>query len=80
MYPQSLFSAKKKKTTIIFNLKIIIFTAVKNHSILHGLVIVMFASGELEIGRIIRKPDFCISEKQRCRSATLSHMLISAFG
>ena len=35
------FLGKIKKNVIIFYLKIIIFTAVKNHSILHGRVFVM---------------------------------------
>ena len=40
MYPQSMFSAKKKTYTF-FHLKIIFFTALKNCSKLHGRVIVM---------------------------------------
>ena len=41
MYPQSMFKAKIKKNIITFHLKIIIFTAVKNHCILHELVFLM---------------------------------------
>ena len=40
MYPQSVLS-KNKKTISVFHLKIIISTAVKNHSIVHGRVFVM---------------------------------------
>ena len=35
-----MFESKNKKNTTIFHLKITIFTAVKNHSVLHGRVIV----------------------------------------
>ena len=42
MYPQSIFLSKNKKNITIFHLKIIIFTAVKYRSILHGHVGVMY--------------------------------------
>ena len=42
MYPQSMFRAKIRKNITIFHLKIIIFTAVKYHCILHGHVFVMY--------------------------------------
>ena len=36
MYQQSMFLAKNKKNVTFFHLKIQVFTAVKNCSILHG--------------------------------------------
>ena len=45
MYPRSMIRAKIRKNITIFHLKIIIFTAVKNHCILHGHVFLMFWSG-----------------------------------
>ena len=41
MYPQSMFYSKNKKNITFFHLKIIIFTALKNHSVWHGHVFVM---------------------------------------
>ena len=41
MYPHIMFLAKIRKNITIFHLKIIVFTAVKNCSILHGHVFVM---------------------------------------
>ena len=43
MNPQSMFGAKIRKNIFFFYLKIIIFTAVKNHCILHRRVIVMIS-------------------------------------
>ena len=40
MYPRSMLTAKIRKI-LQFYLKIIIFTAVKNHCVLHGRVFVM---------------------------------------
>ena len=41
MYPRSMLTAKKNKKNItLFHLKIIHFTAVKNHCVLHGHVFV----------------------------------------
>ena len=41
MYSQSIVLSKNKKNVTIFHLKIIVFTAVKNRSILHKRVIVI---------------------------------------
>ena len=40
--PKIYVSSKNKKKNTIFHLKINIFTAVKNHCVLHGRVFVMF--------------------------------------
>ena len=40
MYPQSMFCTKMGKKVTFFHLKIIIFTALKNRSVLHGRVFV----------------------------------------
>ena len=44
MYPQFMFKSKNKKNITIFHQKIIIFTALKNLSILHGHFIVLMFS------------------------------------
>ena len=51
MYPQSIVLSKNKKNVKIFHLKIIVFTAVKNRSILHKRIIVMciFSGGPFSI-------------------------------
>ena len=52
MYPQSMFRAKIRKNITIFHLKIIIFTAVKNHCILHGHIFVLYKlvfTGDLKV-------------------------------
>ena len=41
MYPQSMLRAKIRKNITFFHLKIIIFTAVKYCSILHGRICVI---------------------------------------
>ena len=41
MYPQSMFEAKRKYQTHFFHLNIIVFTAMKNCSLLHRHVCVM---------------------------------------
>ena len=68
--------SKNKKTIIIFHLKIIIFTAVKNHSILHRRVISMeydlasFSRSKLlDFIPIILCPLNTIRKKNRCELA-----------
>ena len=41
MFPQSMFFSKNKKSIKTFHVKILIFTALKNRSVLHGHVFVM---------------------------------------
>ena len=45
MYPCSMFRAKIRKNIIFFHPKFIIFTAVRNRSILHKSVTVMYITG-----------------------------------
>ena len=41
MYPQSVLSQKKEKTITFFSYENYLFTAMKNCSILHGLIFIM---------------------------------------
>ena len=72
IYPQSMFGAKIRKIS-----KFIIFTPVKNRSIMHGCVIVMIINRMMilvilpqillvlqYLSRVMRKPTFCICENK----------------
>ena len=67
--------SKNKKSISFFHLKIIIFTAMKNHSILHGHVIVIKLNSNqpahlprladiLKLSLVMRKPAFSICENK----------------
>ena len=49
MYPQIYVLRNNKKNITIFHLEIIIFTAIKNRSLLHGLVCIMYILYQVSI-------------------------------